>query len=94
MRLGKWIIADHDSHVNNISDSKVIEHVEQRFAEMKVNNMTLIAITPEGQKTWTPERELAEMKGHLNGFIRSKYGREMLDAHKLALAQDIKLGRA
>ena len=55
--------------------------------------MKLVGLTTEGTKVWTLEQELAEMRGHFFGFIRSIYGREMLDAHKTAMLEDMRLGR-
>jgi hypothetical protein len=93
VRLGKWIIADRDSHVGNISDAQAISRASSQSFNSNDKNMRLVAITPEGEKVWTLEEEIKEMRGHLRGFIRSKYGREMLDAHKLAIAHDIQRGR-
>ena len=49
--------------------------------------MKLVAITKDGTKEWTLAEEIAEMKA------RTAHGIEMLTAHKLAILEDVKLGR-
>ena len=93
MRLGKWIIADRDSRLGNVTDEQAISRVTAQSFSNSENQLRLVAITPEGEKVWTLEQEIKEMRGHLWGFLRTRYGRDMLDAHKLAILEDIRLGR-
>ena len=93
MRLGKWIIADRDSRLGNVTDEQAISRVSSQSFNGNDKNMRLVAIAPNGPLVWTLAEEIKEMRGHLWGFIRSRYGRDMLDAHKLAILEDIRLGR-
>ena len=76
-----------------ITDKAVIERFQNHLSDFGNSDVKLVGLTAEGTKVWTLEQELAEMRGHFFGFVRSIYGREMLDAHKTAMLEDMRLGR-
>lgn len=92
MKIGNWYIGPNDSKLHGISDGEILENFQHSLQEKRENALKLVGITEEGSRVWSLEEELKEMKGHLLGLIRSKYGREMLDARKLALGEDRRLG--
>jgi len=87
MKVGKWIIGRNGNRNYGIDDKTVIQmttHRKTQLSSMGCNKeMRLVGITGKGQKVWTLDQELKEMKGHLGGLFRTKYGREMLDARKM-----------
>jgi hypothetical protein len=93
VRVGNLILGDRDKRLYGITDQQIIQSFELGLELKARNAMTLVAITDKSKLTWTLDQELKEMKGHLRGLIRSRYGREMLDARKLARYENIKLGR-
>ena len=93
MKVGKWVIGSRNSNGYGITDKAVIERFQERLPQFGNSNVKLVGLTTEGTKVWTLEQELAEMRGHFFGFIRSVYGREMLDARKTAMLEDMRLGR-
>ena len=93
MKAGKWIIGNRNSNGYGISDKAVIQRFQGSLPQFGNSDVKLVGLTADGPKVWTLAQELAEMKGHLFGFIRSTYGREMLDARKLSMLEDMRLGR-
>lgn len=93
MKVGKWVVGSRNSNGYGIPDKTVIQKFQQRLPQFGNSNVRLVGLTSEGTKVWTLEEELSEMKGHLFGFVRSVYGREMIDARKLAMLEDMRLGR-
>jgi len=93
VKVGKWIIEKGTSDSFGIPDESAIERVQSSVQQFGNNQMKLVGITEEGCKVWTLEEEIKEMKGHFFGLIRTVHGREMLDAHKMAILEDLKLGR-
>jgi len=92
MKIGNWIVGPNDSKLHGISDKEILQAFQLSLRERKENELTLVGVTRKAARTWTLEEELKEMKGHLFGLFRSKYGREMLDARKLAVMEDRRLG--
>jgi len=86
MKIGTWHIGPNDTYRKGISDQEVLQAFQLELSQPNEKPMTLVGLTLEGTKTWTKTQELKEMKGHLRGMLRSKYGREMLDARKLNMA--------
>lgn len=73
--------------IEEIPDELAIQRVEAMALQFSSNQMKLVAITKDGIKEWTLAEEIAEMKA------RTVRGLEMLTAHKLAILEDVKLGR-
>jgi len=92
MKIGNWHVGPNDSKLYGIRDGQIIARFKSSLSEKKENKLLLVGITEKGERVWSLEEELKEMRGHLCGLIRSRYGREMLDARKLALAEMFKLG--
>jgi len=92
MRIRGWHIGRNDSRLHGISDGHVLEQFNLSLQEKKKNELVLVGVTAKGERVWSLEEELREMRGHLFGLIRSRYGREMLDARKLAMAERFGLG--
>jgi hypothetical protein len=92
MKIRNWHIGRNDSKLCGIADGQIIAQFKAKLGLAGQNSLVLNAITEKGVKQWSTEQELNEMKGHLFGFIRSRFGREMLDAHKLAMAERLKIG--
>jgi len=87
------LVGDRGKDLQGVTDHDAIRRVQQHLNHLGTTDIKLVAIGPDlTQHAWTLQEELAEMKGHLYGFIRSKYGREMLEAHKLAIVEDFKVG--
>lgn len=86
VQVGKWILGDRDTNFKGVSDKEVLQLFQLELSQPNEKPMVLVGLTLEGPKTWTKQGELKEMQGHLRGLIRSKYGREMLDARKLNIA--------
>jgi hypothetical protein len=93
LKVGKWIIGSSNSESFGIPDKAVIEKQKVQVTVCLDTDRRLVGLTAEGTKVWTLEQEFKEMKGHLGGRIRSIYGREMLDAKKMAILEDMKLRR-
>lgn len=93
MKIRGWHVGRNDTHIGGIPDSQVIEEFVCGLDLAERNSLRLVGITGKGERVWTLQQELKEMKGHLFGLIRSKYGREMLDARKLSILEDMRLGR-
>jgi len=70
-----------------------ITRLEQQILTQKPP-LTLYGIAEGSTLIWTMEEELKEMKGTGRGLIRSVRGREMLEAHKLAIAEEMKLKKS
>jgi len=92
MRIGNWILGDRDSRLHGISDKEILQVFQLSLGEKKENSLTLVGVTGKGSRTWSLEEELREMRGHFFGLVRSRYGREMLDARKMALNENRRLG--
>lgn len=91
MKIGTWHVGPNDSKLHGISDTRVLDVATLSLARKAKNSMILVGLTLEGTRTWSLEGELKEMKGYLRGMIRSKHGREMLDARKMNIAYDLRL---
>ena len=86
VKVGSWHVGPNDSKLKGVSDQEVLKLFRMQLVIEGNSKLTLVGLTLKGQKTWTRQGELKEMQGHLRGFIRSKYGREMLDARKLNIS--------
>jgi hypothetical protein len=73
--------------IEEIPDELAIQRVEAMALQFSSNQMKLVAVTKDGTKEWTLAEEIAEMKAH------TTYGMEMLQVHKMAILEDLKLGR-
>jgi len=92
MKIRSWYVGRNDSKIGGIPDSQVLEEFACAKVLAEKNSLRLVGITATGARIWTLDQELKEMKGHLFGLVRSKYGREMLDARKAAILESVRLG--
>ena len=93
MRVGKWVLGRGNNHDFGVTDNSALLRVTSSVQNFGDTETKLVGLTKDGVKVWTLEEEIREMKGYLFGFIHTIHGREMLDAHKMAILEDMKLGR-